>query len=123
MKSASEEFTGAARETTDAASELSKQSENLRGEVSHVLTEIRADNGQTELYKWDESIATGVDKIDREHKECKDDMNTFHSMMLSGEGDGSSIKNKRVRWPTLFYALLTDGLKVFPLCGAQKFNA
>ena len=87
VKTASEDSTHAAHEITAAAGELSRQSETLRSEVTHFLSEIRADNADTELYKWDDSIATGIDKIDREHKECMDDLNTFHSLMLSGEGE------------------------------------
>lgn len=87
VKTASEESGGAAADIKDAASELSKQSETLRSEVNRFLAEIRSDNKKTELYKWDESIATGIEKIDREHKECMDDLNTFHSLMLSGEGE------------------------------------
>jgi len=87
VKTASEESGGAASDVSGAASELSKQSETLRGEVNRFLSEVRTDNKSSELYKWDESLATGVDKIDREHQECMEDLNTFHTLMLSGQGE------------------------------------
>lgn len=84
---ASGETGHAAAEISRASSELSKQSEHLRDEVNRFLSEIRADNKTANIYKWDVSLKTGVEKIDREHQECMDDLNTFHTHMMKGEGE------------------------------------
>lgn len=89
---ASGETGHAAAEISRASSELSKQSEHLREEVNRFLDEIRSDNKKVNLYKWDVSLKTGVDKIDREHQECMEDLNTFHSLMMKGEGDAGLQK-------------------------------
>jgi methyl-accepting chemotaxis protein len=75
----------AAKQISEASGELSSQAELLREEVNRFLAEVRSDDETSNIYQWDESLSTGIDKIDSEHKEAMDDLNKFQGLMMSGE--------------------------------------
>jgi hemerythrin-like metal-binding protein len=88
----------AARETGNAAdqikvasTDLSKQAEFLRGEVSRFLSQVRSEKKDLHLIQWSNDFATGIDSIDNYHKSIFSMMNEFYQEMMSGDGGRLAI--------------------------------
>jgi len=82
----------AARETgvsagriSDAASDLSRQADVLRKEVSHFLDQVRGDRDRMQLVEWNDSLAVGEPSIDRYHAKIVTQLNSFFGHLMYGE--------------------------------------
>ena len=88
VEKAAGETGAAAGQIATSSTELSKQAELLKQEVSRFLDQVRSDNQDKTIMEWTSDLATGNSKIDRDHKQFIDMLNGYYSKMVSGEGRG-----------------------------------
>ena len=81
----------AATQIRNSATELSQQSEVLRGEVHKFLTQVRADKAEMKLVEWSNDLACGVAEVDRDHRKLVDLLNDAYGRMMTGEGGQVAI--------------------------------
>ena len=81
----------AATQIRNSATELSQQSEILRGEVSKFLDQVRADKADMKLVEWSNDLACGVAEIDRDHRKLVDLLNDAYGRMMTGEGGQAAL--------------------------------
>jgi len=92
VEQAASETGAAASQISSSATDLSKQSEYLKEEVLKFLAQVRSDNDDMVLLKWDETYEIGLDHIDVEHKEIFEMTNHLYRQMMSGKG-ADALKN------------------------------
>lgn len=51
---------------------------------------MRSDRAEIRLAAWDDRLLTGVADIDRHHRGMFDELNTFFTRMMQGEGDAAA---------------------------------
>ena len=81
----------AATQIRNSATELSQQSEVLRGEVQKFLQQVRADKADMKLVEWRNELACGVAEIDRDHRKLVDLLNGAYAKMMTGEGGQATL--------------------------------
>ena len=83
----------AAAQINASATELSRQAEFLRTEVTRFLDQVRHDDAEHQLIVWNPEIETGVPKIDDDHRRLVDLMNRTHAQMAAAQSpvDASAL--------------------------------
>ena len=82
----------AAAHTSQAANDLSRQSDVLKQEVRCFLDQVRSEKSEMRLILWDDTLRVGASDIDRHHQEIIDQINTFYGRMMYGEGATGSAE-------------------------------
>jgi methyl-accepting chemotaxis protein len=91
VEQAAKETGGAAEQIKESATDLSKQAEFLRLEVGRFLAQVRADKKEMQLMVWDNDLNTGIDSIDRYHRDIFEHMNEFYREMMAGDAGKAAL--------------------------------
>ncbi len=91
VQQASSETGSAAAQISGASNDLSAQAEVLQAEVKRFLDQVRSDNDNMTLIEWDDSLKTGHDVIDGEHKKFTETLNQHYKQMMSGHTNSDDI--------------------------------
>jgi len=85
VEQAAGETGAAATQISNASTDLSKQAEVLREEVSSFLDQVRSDNATITFIEWEELHCVGNDDVDNELKEIVHMLNDYFKLMQDGE--------------------------------------
>jgi hemerythrin-like metal-binding protein len=86
VETAARETGQAAGQINASATELSQQAETLKAEVTRFLDQVRSDKEKMRVIEWDASLALGIPEIDQHHHRMFDELNSYFSRMIDGEG-------------------------------------
>lgn len=85
VEQAAGETGASATQIANASTDLSKQAEILREEVSSFLDQVRSDNATITFIEWGERHCVGNDDVDNELKEIVHMLNDYFKLMQDGE--------------------------------------
>jgi methyl-accepting chemotaxis protein len=91
VEQAARDTGSAAEQISSSSSDLSRQADILKREVSRFLDQVRTDRKNLQLVAWDASLEVGSPEIDRHHKELIDQLNHFFGSMMYGDGAAGAV--------------------------------
>ncbi|CAH2603095.1 HAMP domain-containing protein [Rhodovastum atsumiense] len=93
---AARETGGAAGQIDGAASELAQLAVRLKSEVTRFLDQVRSDKDKLRLANWDDTLLVGDREVDRHHREILEQMNSYFTRMIDGEGGAGAMEMLQV---------------------------